>query len=81
MEVNNNCILTTGVRYNTMSRFDDQINYRFGLTGWKNNFYGKLLYGTAYRVPAYREYIKVGVINKELQPEHTEILNWIKREA
>ncbi|MCK5148581.1 TonB-dependent receptor [bacterium] len=69
-EINSNLILTTGIRYNTMSRFDDQFNYRLGLTGQKNKFYGKLLYGSAYRVPVYREYLKVGVINKELQPEH-----------
>ncbi|MCK5077636.1 MAG: TonB-dependent receptor, partial [Calditrichia bacterium] len=69
-EISNNFILTTGVRYNTMSRFDNQLNYRVGLTGQKNKFYGKLLYGTAYRVPVYREYLKVRVINNELQPEH-----------
>lgn len=51
--------LTTGIRYDYLSDFDDSLNYRMGLTAEKGNMYGKLLYGTAYRVPSYREYLDV----------------------
>jgi len=62
--------LTAGVRYDILSDFDDQFNYRVGLTGsFSDNWYGKLLYGTAYRIPAYREYLDVVSFNNDLKPE------------
>lgn len=66
--------LTGGLRYDVLSAFDDQFNYRLGITGQKGKVYGKILYGTAYRVPSYREYLTVDAPNVELQPEHLKTL-------
>jgi outer membrane receptor for ferrienterochelin and colicins len=64
-------LLTTGLRYDILSDFDNQFNYRIGLTGQTpSNFYGKLLYGTSYRVPSYREYLDVASFNPNLTPEY-----------
>lgn len=64
-------LLTTGLRYDVLSDFDNQFNYRIGLTGQtETNFYGKLLYGTSYRVPSYREYLDIATFNPALKPEH-----------
>jgi outer membrane receptor for ferrienterochelin and colicin len=62
--------LTTGVRYDVLSDFDNQFNYRIGLTGsFTKQIYGKVLFGTAYRIPAYREYLDVVSYNNNLKPE------------
>lgn len=62
--------LTAGVRYDILSDFNEQFNYRIGLTGsFNENWYGKLLYGTAYRIPTYREYLDVVSFNNDLKPE------------
>ncbi|RAV98196.1 TonB-dependent receptor [Pseudochryseolinea flava] len=67
--------LTTGIRYDILSNFDNQFNYRVGLTGsFTENWYGKLLYGTAYRIPAYREYLDAASYNDDLKPEHLKTL-------
>ena len=64
-------LLTTGLRYDILSDFDNQFNYRIGLTGQTpSNFYGKILYGTSYRVPSYREYLDVASFNPNLTPEY-----------
>ena len=64
-------LLTTGIRYDILSDFDSQFNYRIGLTGQtESNIYGKLLYGTAYRIPSYREYLDVASYNTNLKPEY-----------
>ncbi len=66
--------LTAGLRYDVLSNFDDQFNYRLGLTAAINkNWYGKLLYGTAYRTPSYREYLDVVGYN-DVKPEHLKTL-------
>jgi outer membrane receptor for ferrienterochelin and colicin len=62
--------LTTGIRYDLLSNFDNQFNYRAGLTGsFTEHWYGKILFGTAYRIPSYREYLDVVSYNDELKPE------------
>ena len=64
-------LLTTGLRYDILSDFENQFNYRIGLTGQtSSNIYGKILYGTAYRIPSYREYLDIVCFNDNLQPEH-----------
>jgi outer membrane receptor for ferrienterochelin and colicin len=61
---------TAGIRYDVLSAFDNQFNYRIGITGKTNSgVYGKLLYGTAYRTPSLREYVTLGAPNPNLQPE------------
>lgn len=70
-EINQNILFTAGLRFDALSDFDNQFNYRIGVTGQSNsNIYGKLLYGTSYRVPSYREYIDIQSYNEDLQPEH-----------
>lgn len=69
--ITENINATAGLRYDILSNFDNQFNYRLGLTGqWESGIYAKLLYGTAYRVPSYREYITKDAPNAELTPEH-----------
>ncbi len=69
--VSSNWSLTGGLRYDILSDFDNQFNYRLGITGnLTSNIYTKLLYGTAYRVPAYREYIDAEAPNANLTPEN-----------
>lgn len=59
-----------GVRFDVLSDFENRFNYRVGVTGkTKTNLYGKILFGTAYRVPAYREYIDAEAPNEILKPE------------
>ena len=41
-----------------MSEFDDQLDYRIGITKETDKYNYKILYGTAYRVPTFREYLK-----------------------
>ena len=68
--------LTTGLRYDILSDFDNQFNYRLGLTAsLTKNWYGKLLFGTAYRTPAYREYLDIVGYN-ELDPEKLKTLEF-----
>lgn len=50
--------LHLGLRYDALSDFEDQLNYRLSLTKESNNYYYKVLLGTSYRVPSYREYLK-----------------------
>lgn len=66
--------ITAGVRYDYLSAFKDQLSYRAGLTGQRGVFYGKLLYGTAFRVPSYREYLEKTSYNFALKPEHSQTL-------
>jgi outer membrane receptor for ferrienterochelin and colicins len=62
--------LTTGARYDYLSDFDDQLSLRLGITGnLDGGYYGKLLLGSAYRTPNYREYVKSGVENPSIKPE------------
>jgi outer membrane receptor for ferrienterochelin and colicins len=68
--VNDQIDITGGIRYDVLTKFDNQFNYRFAATGlWDNGVYAKLMYGTAYRVPAYREYYTSDVPNADLTPE------------
>jgi len=70
-ELNKVFSLTVGVRGDVLANFDNQLSYRVGLTGmFTDNLYGKLLHGTAYRVPSFRETVDVVSYNDNLQPEH-----------
>jgi len=69
--INEYILLTGGLRYDILSDFDNQFNYRVGITGQsEGGIYGKILYGTAYRIPSYREYLDVVSFNENLKPEH-----------
>jgi outer membrane receptor for ferrienterochelin and colicin len=69
--ISRNLLLTTGIRYDVLTDFNDQFSYRLGLTGQTlSDFYGKILYGTAFRTPSYREYLDIKSYNDDLQPEH-----------
>jgi outer membrane receptor for ferrienterochelin and colicins len=65
--------LHLGLRYDQLSDFEDQSSYRISLTRETNDFYHKILLGTSYRVPSYREYLKKYNANytqkNPLQPE------------
>jgi len=63
-------LLSAGVRYDGASHFDNQFSYRAGLTHQTERVYTKLLYGTAFRSPSYREYLGVTAFNDALEPEH-----------
>ena len=63
-------LLSAGVRYDGLSHFDNQFSYRAGLTHQTDSVYTKLLYGTAFRSPSYREYLGVTAFNDALAPEH-----------
>jgi len=63
-------LLSAGVRYDALSHFDNQFSYRAGLTHQMEYVYAKVLYGTAFRSPSYREYLSVTAFNDALQPEH-----------
>lgn len=50
---------TAGLRFDKLDLFSDQFSYRFGLThAFDENFYIKLLYGTAYRAPNFVEFTR-----------------------
>lgn len=62
--------ITGGVRYDILSHFENQFNYRGGLTSKiTDNLYAKALFGTAYRVPMYRESLEAKGPNANLSPE------------
>ncbi len=63
-------LLSAGVRYDRLSHFDPQFSYRAGLTHQTEYLYAKLLYGTAFRSPSYREYLGATAFNDALEPEH-----------
>lgn len=51
--------LTFGTRYDNPDGFDGEWSYRFGAVySLPNDWYTKALFGTAFRVPTYREYRK-----------------------
>lgn len=68
--LNKNIDVTAGIRYDYLSDFDNQFNYRVALTAQKANLYSKVIFGTAFRVPSYKEYLDVDVYNLSLAPEH-----------
>ncbi|NOQ36562.1 MAG: TonB-dependent receptor plug domain-containing protein [Methylococcaceae bacterium] len=50
---------TAGLRFDKLDLFADQFSYRFGLThSFLDDFYVKLLYGTAYRAPNFVEFAR-----------------------
>ena len=72
--------LTTGIRYDEYSDFGSTINPRLALV-WQMapNLFSKLLYGRAFRAPAFRElymndYVLTAVGNPNLQPETIDTL-------
>lgn len=50
--------LHLGYRYDNLSDFDNQSSYRLSVTREADSFYYKALFGTSYRLPSYREYLK-----------------------
>ena len=66
--------VTSGVRYDALSAFSNEFSYRTALTGEHAGLYGKLLFGTAFRVPSYREYLDFTSYNPVLRPEHLQTL-------
>ena len=57
-QLNDNFSFTAGVRASYLNTFDNQLHYRLGVNYYKDNSYAKVLYGTAFRAPTYREYNK-----------------------
>lgn len=52
--------LTTGWRHDSVERLDAENSIRIGLTqDFNTNWFGKLLYGTAFREPSYVEYLRI----------------------
>lgn len=51
--------LTTGWRHDSVERLDSENSFRIGLTqDFNTNWFGKLLYGTAFREPSFVEYLR-----------------------
>lgn len=51
--------LTSGWRYDSVERLDPENSIRIGLTqDFNPNWFGKLLYGTAFREPSFVEYLR-----------------------
>lgn len=51
--------LTTGWRHDSVERLDPENSIRIGLTqDFNSNWFGKLLYGTAFREPSFVEYLR-----------------------
>lgn len=51
--------LTAGLRFDKLDLFSDQFSYRLGLAHrFNENFYAKVLYGTAYRAPNFVEFTR-----------------------
>lgn len=52
--------LTTGWRYDAVERLEGENNIRIGLThDFNPHWFGKLLYGTAFREPSFVEYLRI----------------------
>jgi outer membrane receptor for ferrienterochelin and colicins len=52
--------LTTGWRHDSVERLDPENSIRIGLTqDFNSNWFGKLLYGTAFREPSFVEYLRI----------------------
>ena len=70
--------LHLGVRHDHLSDFENQSSYRISLTKESGGYYHKLLFGTSYRVPSYREYLKkysdTYTQKNPLQPEQMQTL-------
>jgi outer membrane receptor protein involved in Fe transport len=64
--------ITSGVRYDVLSAFNDEFSYRTALAANHGRAYGKVLFGTAFRVPSYREYLDLNSHNLALRPEHVD---------
>jgi outer membrane receptor for ferrienterochelin and colicin len=56
--INEDQLITFGVRLSSLSDFDNELNWRLGYTTQFEQLHFKLLAGTAYRVPVPREYLK-----------------------
>lgn len=73
-DLNEEFTATAGLRYSWLSDFSNQFSYRLGLNFNRDRFYAKLLYGSAFRVPTYRESLKVydnpDIPQNPLKPEH-----------
>jgi len=55
-----NTSFTTGWRHDSVERLDAENNFRIGLTqDFTQRWFGKLLYGTAFREPSFVEYLRI----------------------
>lgn len=72
-QINQHFSVTSGLRYSYLSDFDNQLTYRIGLTAQRGHWYSKLLFGSAFRVPTYRENLKLYdnplIGSNDLEPE------------
>jgi iron complex outermembrane receptor protein len=63
--------ITTGWRHDSVERLDAENSIRFGLTqDFNANWFGKLLYGTAFREPSFVEYLRIDVGGTPPQAEN-----------
>lgn len=54
--------LTIGLRFDSMQLFENQFSYRAGIThSFTDEFFVKLLYGTAFRSPSYSEFRNIAI--------------------
>ena len=68
--ISSNQSLTVGLRNDNLSSFDNQTTARGGYSYlFTDNVYSKLLVGTAYRSPTFRENLKIGSESPDLGPE------------
>lgn len=69
--------LTTGWRHDSVQRLDSENSIRIGLTqDFNPNWFGKLLYGTAFREPSFVEYLRIdegGIAPKAENMKTTEV--------
>jgi len=57
-QINDQFSFTSGLRATYLNNFKNQLHFRLGLNYYENDNYAKILYGTAFRAPTYREYNK-----------------------
>lgn len=59
---NEDTTITASIRYDILDIFDNQLSYRLGLVhSFNSEFFGKLLFGTAYRSPSSLEYVRAPI--------------------
>jgi len=58
-QINDEVSLTSGIRFSDIKDFDSQTSFRMGLNWVKEEYFTKLLYGTAYRIPDYEDYLDI----------------------
>ena len=68
--ISDDVLITYGVRYDSLSAFENQWSYRLAFSYDINeSWYTKAQIGTAYHLPSYREFLDVTAFNLALAPE------------